>query len=263
MWESSPTQEQGIPALETDRHHVTVLDFSRSFMTFSTSARQGSNIARIQLDATCRIEGWGDDADQDYVLIAPCRSEYMYRDGPLFQMPNYEFSGIFTEDEVVLLRTHWTSEAEAPEYAKAVDRFDRVAIDRSHMNAELLVSVEDIVEATLANRRLVARTTIQDAASGTTAMLEYPIKTMNVTTDPGQFQVDTGPLIVPDFSSTKVPHILRFAVAHIVYCSFDRSEFILRRPHVVGERDQQPVSVTDYSEVIFASAEHQMWAEIV
>lgn len=246
-----------------DGHHVSVLDYSRSYMTFFTSAHQGSNIARIQLDATCRIEGWGENADQEYVLIAPCRSERMYLDGPLFQMPNYEFCGIFTEDEVVLLRTHWTSDAEAPEYARATDRFDRVVIDRATMEAEPLATEEDIVAATLANRRLVARTTIRDAGSGTTAVLEYPIKTMNVTTEPSRFQVDTGPLIVPDLTSTEVPHILRFAMAHTVYCTFDRAEFILRRPHVVGERDGQPVSVTDYSEVVFTSAEHQLWAEVV
>ena len=232
-------------------------------MTFFASSHQGSNIARIQLDATCRVDGWEGDADRDYVLIAPCRSEYMYLDGPLFQMPNYEFCGIFTEDEVVLLRTHWTSDTEAPEYARATDRFDRVVIDRTTMGAELLESVVEIVAATLANRRLVARTTIHDADSGITAVLEYPIKTMNVTTDPSRFQVDTGPLIVPDLTSTAVPPIMRLAVAHVVYCSFDRAEFILRRPHVVGERDQQPVSVTDYSEVRFASATHQMWAEVV
>lgn len=242
---------------------MSVLDFARSYMTFFTSSHQGNNIARIQADAICRVSGWGDPYDKEYMLIAPCRSEYMYREGQLFQMPNYEFSGIFAEDELVLLRTHWTSDAEAPEYAKATDRFDRVDIARTPMPAERLDSAENIVAATLANRRLVARTIIHDAETGVSAELEYPIKTMNVTTDPGRFQIDTGPVIVPDFSASDDPPILRFDVAHVVYCAPDRAEFILRRPHDVGGDGESPVMVTDYSELRFASADNQIWGEIM
>lgn len=237
-----------------------VLDYSRSYVTFFTRPHQGSNIARIQVDATCRVEGW--DAARTFHLIAPCRSEWMYREGQLFQMPNYEFSGIFTEDDLVLHRTHWTSDAEQPEYARVPDRFDRVAIDHVSLRAEPLVSVDDIVEATLANRALVAQTTIHDDATGATAVLEYPIRTMNVTTDPPRFQVDTGPVIVPRFESTAEHPIERFAVAHIVYCELDRAELILRVPHTVGERDGQPLEVTDYSEIMFSSATHTIWGEV-
>jgi hypothetical protein len=238
---------------------MTVLDYSRSFVTFVTKPRQGDNTARIQIDACCHVSGWG--PEKTYYLIAPCRSELMYRDGQLFQMPNYEFSGIFAEDELVLLRTHWTSDAEAPEYARVTDRFERVSIDPVRMDAEPLRAVGDIVSATLANRRMVARTTIRHDATGATAVLEYPIKTMNVTTAPEQFQVDTGPLIVPILDSAQEPAILRFEVAYGVYCSLDRAEFVLRRPHDVAGEGQPPISVTDYSALLFVAAEHELWGE--
>ncbi len=241
---------------------VTVLDFTRSYVTFFTTPAQGGNIARIQVDATCSVDGWGDNGQPGrFHLIAPCRSEHMYLDGQLFQMPNYEFCGIFTDDDLVLLRTHWTSDQESPEIARATDRFDQVAIDRVDMHAERLFTTEDIVDATLANRRLVARTRLTDPGSGSTAVLEYPIKTMNVTTSPLQFQVDTGPIIVPRFDAAEQPPIGRFDIAHIVYCAEDRAEFILRRPHDVGQRDGRPVQVTDYSELRFETADNEIWGE--
>jgi hypothetical protein len=241
---------------------LEILDYSRSFLTFFTTSRQGSNIARIQIDARCRVDGWGTDGGAGtFHLIAPCRSEMMYRDGQLFQMPNYEFCGIFSDDEVVIHRTQWTSENELPEHARIEDRFDRIAIDTRHLPAEPLATVDAIVAATLENRLLVARTTIRDEATNVNAVLEYPIKTMNVTTDPAQFQVDTGPIIVPLLEASGEPAITRFAIAHIVYCTHDRAEFILRMPHVVGERDGQPVRVTDYSEIRFTSASHELWGE--
>lgn len=235
----------------------SVLDYPRSFVTFFTNPSQGGNIARIQLDATCRVEGWNAGGGPElFHLIAPCRSEHMYLDGQLFQMPNYEFCGIFTSDRVSLIRTHWTSENEKSDIQTITDRFERVAIDRTELATELLPNVDAIVAATLSNRLLVARTMLRDEATGATAVLEYPIKTMNVTRDPVRFQVDTGPIIVPLFDSTAEP-IGRFAIAHAVYWQEDRVEFILRKPHAVGG-----TQVTDYSELSFHAASHEVWAEV-
>jgi hypothetical protein len=185
----------------------------------------------------------------------------MYADGPLFQMPNYEFCGIFTESQVSLIRTHWTSDNESSDIQAANDRFERVAIDLKQLPADLLKTDEDIVQATLHNRRLVARTTLTDPTTGVNAVLEYPVKTMNVTQNPERFQVDTGPIIVPLFDSEETDPIARFAIAHVVYWTSDKAEFVLRKPHVVGERDGQPVEVTDYTEVSIVSAAHGIWGE--
>src|SRR5262245_55326694 len=49
------------------------------------------NVARIQLDAACTLTDGGTGTSETFYLIVPCRSERMYADGPLYQMPNYEF----------------------------------------------------------------------------------------------------------------------------------------------------------------------------
>lgn len=241
---------------------VEIIDFSRSFVTFFTRPDQGSNIARIQIDATCRVEGWGlDGGVGEFHLIAPCRSEQMYASDRLFLMPNYEFCGIFGRHELVLLRTHWTSEREAPEFARPNERFDRVAIDVATSTFRELEDDEAVVEATLHNERLVARTTLTDAATGARAEIEYPVKTMNVRRNPTSFQVDTGPILVPRWDAGDEPAALRFDVAHVVYWQRDRAEFILRRPMVVGETADGPIRVTDYSDVRFDAAVNRMYAE--
>ena len=57
-----------------------------------------------------------------------------------------------------------------------------------------------------------------------------PVKAPRIPRDPPQFQVDTGPLIVPDFDSTADRQIERFDMGYVVYQEFDQAEFILRRP---------------------------------
>ncbi|MGH2561718.1 MAG: hypothetical protein ACRDJH_21845 [Thermomicrobiales bacterium] len=240
---------------------MSIIDFANSYITFFTSSHQGGNIARIQIDAACTMTDDRGGESETFYLIAPCRSERMYRDDPLFQMPNYEFGGIFARDDCLILRTHWTSDRDDRELAVNSERFARVAIDVKHLpDARQLPDRAAIVRSTLANERQVARSALIDEQRGVRAVLEYPIKTQNVTEDPPQFQVDTGPLIVPDFSSSAAHPIQRFDVAHVVYHQFDQAEFVLRRPGAVGEREGTPVSVTDYTVVQAVAARNELWS---
>jgi hypothetical protein len=85
---------------------------------------------------------------------------------------------------------------------------------------------------------------------------------MNVTEDPARFQVDTGPIVVPLFDSRAKDPLERLAIAHVVYWKEDQTEFILRKPHLVGLKDGQPVAVTDYTELRFAAAKQEIWGEL-
>jgi hypothetical protein len=226
---------------------VTATDFANSYLTFFV--HRGENIARIQLDAACTLYDDAAGPPVTYYLIAPCRAERMYRDDALFQTPNYEFCGIFTADECLLLRTHWVSARDDREYGRNRERFEDARLDvRAFAAAETLADRAAIVAATLANRPLVARTELRDAASGRRAVLEYPVKTMNVTREPARFQVDTGPLLLPDFASAAARPIERLAVAHVVYHTFDRAEFIVRAP-TTAPGAAPATAHTDYSAV--------------
>ncbi len=102
----------------------------------------------------------------------------------------------------------------------------------------MLETNAQIVDETLTNKSLVGRTEIRDDASGTRAVLEYQIKTMNILRKPMRYQVDTGPIIVHDFGSTAGMQIERFDIAHVVYNRHYKGEFILRRPKG-GHRGRQ------------------------
>src|SRR5947209_19551624 len=134
---------------------MPVIDFANSYMTFF--GKDGGNIARIQLDAACTLTDETSCASELFYLIAPCRAERMYLDSQLFQMPNYEFCGIFAADECLIIRTHWNSERDNREYGRNTERFARVELDiRTHAAARALADDRAIYEATLANEPLVA-----------------------------------------------------------------------------------------------------------
>jgi hypothetical protein len=89
-------------------------------------------------------------------------------------------------------------------------------------------------------------------------VLEYPVKTMNVLREPPRFQVDTGPLILPDFTSTAEHRIERLEMAYVVYNGFDRAEFIRRKPLAIPSTDSRLATTTDYSLVEIVTARNEI-----
>ena len=235
-----------------------VTDFTNSYMTFF--AHGEGNIARIQLDAACTLVDEADGTETTYYLIAPCRSERMYLDRGLFSMPNYEFCGIWSNEEHLIIRTHWASENDNREHGRNRERFAEVSLDiRAFEEAQALCSASQIVEATLRNLPLVARTELRDEGGELRATLEYPVKTMNVLREPPRFQVDTGPLILPDITSVATAPIARFDVAHVAYNAFDKTEFVLRRPVSIAPDGDSSCSTTDHSVVRVVPARNNIF----
>jgi hypothetical protein len=223
--------------------------------------QERGNIARIQLDAACTLTDDRSGKSETYYLIAPCRAERMYLDTPLFQMPNYEFCGIWSADEFLIIRTAWVSSRDNRQYGLGNQRWRETKLDvRTFADTWVLPDDDAVVSATLDNLPINARTEIYDADRGQRALLEYPVKTMNVMQGPSCFQVDTGPLILPDFGNIMTHPIECFELAHVVYHQRDTAEFILRKP-VSPDANQGAVSAnTDYSVVKILNARNELVA---
>lgn len=231
---------------------LNAIDFAHSYMTWLP--HDNGNIARIQLDAACTLIDEKSGKHQQFYLIAPCRAERMYLDTPLFQLPNYEFCGIWSADEFLIIRTAWVSERDNRQYGLGRERWRQIRLDIcTFVQSQVLKDDAAVVQATLNNLSLSARTEVVDAGGGVRARLEYPIKTMNLMQDPPRFQVDTGPLILPDFQASVDHTIECFEMAHVVYHGFDKAEFILRKP-------APDSTATDYSVVQIAAARNEILA---
>ena len=57
------------------------------------------NKARIQLDAIVDVTDLRSNASERYVLIAPCRTEWVYADKGMFQIPSREYTNIYSLKE--------------------------------------------------------------------------------------------------------------------------------------------------------------------
>ena len=212
------------------------------------------NTVRILLDSRCWITNEDTKETTVYNLISPCRTEWMYRDDVLWQQPNREYSGIFSEKET--LSGHISAEPhqqfggdwrEVKLTAGGYKRYEFVI--RHHRSAYRLENDAETVKATMDYLPIIAHTELWSPDEKLRATIEYPIRTMNVALDHGRIQVDTGPVIYPDLITNTQREIERLHWAFVCYNRDDVAEFVLRGPTTLKSNSGDIGTYIDYSQV--------------
>lgn len=223
---------------------MNFVDYSRSFVTFQVPG----NNARIQIESRCVLTH-PEGKPEQFLMFASCKSEDTYAPKNLFRDPNYDFSGIFGQDGYCIARIHACSDDEQPDTGSIGGRFTGLI---RHMcdtpNVTPLETKESVIKATLDNKVIIARTELQ-AHNGLTAMVEYPVKTMNVNPETTMFQVDTGPVPLYNFGSTNPDVIARFDWAYVAFNDFREADFVVQRPTPIMCEGRQVAFTTHYSEI--------------
>ena len=252
-------------------------DFSRSFLTFRIDTlrkptQTGShkppyslNNARIQIECRLQVTDKTTGEVQKFVLGASCKTERVGVTDNIWTVPNADFSPIFSETHFMHVKTYaragegvelyppgsgMQSERQIGTIAEA---FDDVRIDIVECAGTVLPSADAIVQATLNNTVLNARTTLE--SDQYVAVLEYPIKTINGNERDDIYQTDTGPNLFPDLSCEPEEMLQRLQFAYSAFNCGDWIEFLVRKPTAVSDdidvyHYSQPVRCDAMNEVI-------------
>lgn len=244
---------------------MQTIDFQCSFLTFRIDTLRkppqtvshkppfSLNNARIQIECRLTVAETTGDWSERYVLGANCKTERVGVERDIWTEPNADYVPIFSNSGFLNLKTYARAgqdvELYPPGSGRQTDRqtgrhdeaFDSIRIDLSERPGKLLESTDEIVATTLANTPLIARTTID--AGRYTAVVEYPIKTMNANERDGVYQTDTGPILLPDFSAEPGEMLDRLQLAFAAFNGPDWIELLVRVPTAVTE----DVSVYHYS----------------
>ncbi len=183
---------------------------------------------RFNLVARCEIVEDSTGTSSECFLGSPCRSEYTIARRNLFQIPSNEWRMAFSRKSGLGIAVRPSTETE-PISTKPLDEgYQDYKIDiRSFEKTEDLADDKAVVEATLSNDVMSAFSTYKD--KGFTVTAEYPVNLININQDDPQFQVCTGPILLPDLATWTGDDIQRIFVADVAITAFDWVEFILRR----------------------------------
>ena len=185
---------------------------------------------RFNLEAMCEIHDEAGGEGTELFLGAPCRSEYTIADRNLFQIPSNEWRLAFSRTSRLNIAHRPSCEAETASIDKLSDAFQEHRIDiRPFPDATELKDAGQIVQATLANDLLNARSTYRDPGTGRTVTVEYPANLININAEDREFQICTGPVLLPDLTTWDGHDVTRVFLAHVAFSHFDHVEFILQR----------------------------------
>lgn len=226
-------------------------DFSRSFITFVTKNR--TNNARIQVEARCNLID--QETTENFYLVASCKGEDTYGKGCLFLIPSYDFCMIYSSRDFMIIRAHANAERDNKTVGDNRGHFLDVHYYIRMVDAEVLEDNDAIVLAALNNRLLNSSCELADESGRYRAVLEFPIKTMNVNDISGMYQVDTGPVLLPDFTSNKERMVERFQLAFVAYNRQDEAYFVIQEPTPVGS-----IKVSHYSRVVRMNTKNTVMA---
>ena len=256
---------------------MPAVDFMRSFLTFRIDTEKkppatvshrppfSLNNARIQMECRCTIVQKENGRSQTFVLGASCKTERVGVERDIWTEPNADFAPIFSDSGFLNLKTYSRAGMDVELYPPGsgtqtdrqtgllADVFDSTRTEIVECPGETLVSAGAIVEATLNNVRLNARTTIQSERY--VATLEYPVKTMNANERDMIYQTDTGPILFPDLAAEPDALLSRMELAFAAFNCPQWVEFLVRVPTSVSEslcvqHYSKPVRYTAMNEVI-------------
>ena len=282
QFESQETIYQMKTPQDSAVNRVFVTDFYRSFVRFRidlniTQPRTISqpppftlNNARFPLECVCRITTGHDAAagTVEYVLGASCKAEQVHVRENIWHDPAADMCLIAARDEFLVIKS-WDRNNRGvmlspptlgpqPERqaGKCSEAFTDMNIDLREISGQLLTTTEEIVTAVLTNRPLVSQTEFV-LADGSQVFLEYPVKVINASEREMFYQVDTGPVLIPDmtaFDGTNPISALR--LAFMAHNTLGCTEMLLNVPTEIANG----LSVNHYSKVMKINAINRMIA---
>jgi len=236
---------------------MQVLDYGASFLAGVIPL----NAVRFWVESRLRVIDEASGAFADYYQCAACKSEDTFAEHDLFFADNYDFVPIFgPEWGAIFRRPAYLSET----YRSVLPSSQMWGGQRFHLrerpDARELTTSADICAATAGWEPLVAHTEIRDAAAGRRAIIEYPVKTMNVQPDTKKYQIDTGPLVLPDLSLPldRQPH--GFTLAFAAFNAPHFADFVLEVPTTIKNAVGQTAETYHYSQRVSLPAKNTLYA---
>ncbi len=232
-----------------------MIDFGRSYVTWKSKpimrhphykypGFEGTEGAvhrvRIQLDSACTLTNEKTGEKEQFFLVLPCQTEYTIVKENLFQIPSSEWRMLFGHEDSIPLSYAASDEAEDLKRTKISDWFEEHTFQiRSIENARELTTHDEVIEATLADELMNARTTYRDEKRQVSVTLEFPVKLINLQKKEKLFQVCMGAVPIPDLGTWDGTSVNRAFLADLAFSEFDYIEFILQRTLEVAEHEKE------------------------
>jgi hypothetical protein len=231
---------------------IDVVDFERSCIrwridttkkeavTVSKKLPMTLNDVRISLECRTQITELATNLTTEFVLGASCKAEQVWVAENIWHQPNADFCVIAAREAFMAVKRWDKADKGVLRYppTRGVqperqledprEAFDRFSINIALRPGRIISAIDDILEVLASNAPVAAHTEYE--VPGYRVLIEYPVKTANFSERERYYQVDTGPVLLPDFAGSHATMIERLRLAYVAHNCPDWAEFIVNVP---------------------------------
>ncbi len=243
------------PAAESDA--IQCLDYGRSFICNTSTM----NAVRFWVESRTIL--YDDRAGTNLVIYqcGSCKSERTFAKDNLLAEDNYDFMPIYGGEDMLILRRHVDARDGYRQLRKVNDVWGEPIL-RLHYGKTVkeLNTFEEIRDVTATDTPLAAQTEIANEETGLRCVMEYPIKTMNISIDKSIWQVDTGPIAFPDLTKRFDPPVDSVRLAFAVFNAPHFCDFVIEQPTPIERDGEEVCRVYHYSNPVSFPAKNRVLA---
>lgn len=250
--ENEIVQEKGNP-MDT----MKPLDYGLSFICNTATF----NAVRFWVESRTRIIDDKAGTWTDYYQCGSCKSENTFGEKDLFYKDNYDFLPILGGDRWLIFRRTVRLSDNYRKVSPVEEVWGKPLLKlREAPETVLLDTWEQIRDATAAAIPIVTQTEIANAETGLRAIIECPVKTMNISIENKLYQVDTGPVAFPDLTQRYDPEIECLRLAFVVFNAAHFADFVIEQPTPITEGDATKCETYHYSNPFSLPAKNRVIA---
>ncbi len=236
------------------------LDYGLSFLCNTLP----NNSVRFWIESRTTVIDEANGITTEFYQCASCKSEDTFAEKDLFYAENYDFLPIFggeeLEDLLVFRRPVQLSDRYRT-IAKSKDHWGKPILKlRQGRNIRALNTWDEIRDSTAEAIPVVSQTEIANPKTRLRAIIECPVKTMNISHPKRMYQVDTGPIAFPDLSHRVEPLIDMFSLAFVAFNASHFADFVVEQPTAVTANEKELCKVYHYSNPISLPAKNTLLA---
>ena len=236
---------------------IECLDYGRSFICNTSTV----NAVRFWVESRTIL--YDDEAGTKLVIYqcGSCKSEHTFAETDLLKQDNYDFMPIYGGEDMLILRRHVDARDSYREVRKVKEMWGEPNM-RLHYGKTVteLGTFEQIRDVTATDTPLAAQTEITNEETGLRCLMEYPVKTMNVSLDEELWQVDTGPIALPDLTRRFEPPVDSVRLAFAAFNVPHFCDFVIEQPTPVVRDEQEVGMVYHYSNPVSFPAKNRVLA---
>ncbi len=247
-----PLQGQTAPSNDVN----SCMDYRRSFICGTSEL----NSVRFWIESRTTITDTATGKSAVFFQCASCKSENTFGETGLFLADNYDFLPILGDGHWLIFRRH--ARLDPDRYRDLVESpnawGEPKLLTQEGINVQVLDTWEKIRDATAQGVPLVSQTQLVNHDTSLEAVIECPVKTMNISLEKQMYQVDTGPIAFPDLTRKAVPLIDCLSLAFVAFNQDAFADFVIEQPTPVMHEDEELCPVYHYSNPVSLPATNRL-----